>query len=309
MPLLSPSLCHQRKFSSSFQNNSASFFSPGFLAILPDVTSRDTPVSPRSSSFHLRSIQWSLISLLLSRPPPILNSSFENFTILGRNRFEGRLLKQMFLQSDRVFVAQKPVGKKGFLPGPLNGGYRKKRQFRANLLSSRSFSSIWDLRTSVAQKIYWNPPTRFGELDPIDPSYSTYSPRFSTGCAVNRLGFASPMHFPLVVPTRSGPVSISRARFRGRFRSEISPTKKGKGNERGGETVSEVPGKVGKSANDFSFRRFGSGRIFDRMEEDSKIFLWRKGKMNRFSRVVLCFFFFFLFLNRVFWTYGSRIHI
>lgn len=55
MPLLSPSLCHQRKFSSSFQNNSASFFSPGFLAILPDVTSRDTPVSPRSSSFHLRS--------------------------------------------------------------------------------------------------------------------------------------------------------------------------------------------------------------------------------------------------------------
>lgn len=234
----------------------------------------------------------SYFSSFLSRPPPILNSSFENFTILGRNRFEGRLLKQMFLQSDRVFVAQKPVGKKGFLPGPLNGGYRKKRQFRANLLSSRSFSSIWDLRTSVAQKIYWNPPTRFGELDPIDPSYSTYSPRFSTGCAVNRLADAlSPRRTDEIGPRLDFEGPVSRPVSFWNFADEKREGER----ERGRETVSEVPGKVGKSANDFSFRRFGSGRIFDRMEEDSKIFLWRKGKMNRFSRVVLCFVFFFFF--------------
>lgn len=80
--------------------------------------------------------------------------------------------------------------------------------------------------------------------------------------------------------------------------------KKGKGNERGRETVSEVPGKVGKSANDFSFRRFGSGRIFDRIEED--IFLKEGKNESIFSCCSLfCFFFFFFsFLNlRFTYTY------
>lgn len=77
--------------------------------------------------------------------------------------------------------------------------------------------------------------------------------------------------------------------------------REGEGEAEGEGEVSEVPGKVGKSANDFSFRR--PDPLEFSIERDSKIYIYmcvyigdlgRKGKMNRFCRVVLYFFVFFL---------------
>lgn len=83
------------------------------------------------------------------------------------------------------------------------------------------------------------------------------------------------MHFP---HCRSAILHRASSRFRGpgfeADRSEISPKKRRgtRKREREKGTVSEVPGKVGKSANDFSFRR--PDPLEFSIERDSKIYIY-----------------------------------
>lgn len=84
--------------------------------------------------------------------------------------------------------------------------------------------------------------------------------------------------------------------------------REGEGEAEGEGEVSEVPGKVGKSANDFSFRR--PDPLEFSIERDSKIYIyicvcvyrgsWKEGKNESLLSSCSLFFCFFPLLNRVF---------
>lgn len=125
--------------------------------------------------------------------------------------------------------------------GPETGGQkriftglapdRKKRQFRANLLSSRSFSSIWDLRTSVAQDLLesTDPIRTTRPHRPVPFLFSmllhriyrcTFPIAVPPSCIGPRLDFAGPVSRPIALKfrqRRGGGRERERER-KGRFR-------------------------------------------------------------------------------------------
>lgn len=123
-----------------------------FLGILPVTPVRATP----RSSFHLRSRS---------------NEPYFLYLYISSRR---RICIKIFTAIDRTkwFVGwpRNRNGQKRIFTAGL-AKRRKKRQFCANLLSSRSFPSIWDLRTSA----------RFTGIH--RPDYeSMYAATPSTGC-------------------------------------------------------------------------------------------------------------------------------
>lgn len=190
-----------------------------FLGILLDVTSRDTrschPSFLVSPSFSIERTSYFLYLYISSRR----RICIKIFTAIDRTKW--------FVGWPRNRNGQKRIFTAGLAKR------RKKRQFCANLLSSRSFPSIWDLRTSA----------RFTGIH--RPDYeSMYAATPSTGCVRASCTFPSSL-------CRIRHSLPSEDRFRGAgFEADRNFAER----ERERETVSKVPGKVGKSTSDFSFR-------------------------------------------------------